>query len=175
MVHYQFETIHPFLDGNGRVGRLLIPLYLVSKGILQRPVLYLSDFFEKNRKLYYDNLTVVREKNDLEQWFKFFLVGVIETVKNGIVTFDNIMQLQKQIELDIQQLGIRSNKAKKVIDYLYNRPIVTAEKVSKIASISMPSSYKLISDLEKLNILKEMTGGQRGRIYVFDNYLGLFR
>jgi Fic family protein len=175
LVHYQFETIHPFLDGNGRVGRLLIPLYLVSKEILQRPVLYLSDFFEKNRKLYYDNLTIVREKNDLEQWFKFFLVGVIETAKNGIVTFDNIMQLQKQIELDIQQLGTRSNKAKKVIDYLYNRPLVTAEKISKIVSISMPSSYKLISDLEKLNILKEMTGGQRGRIYVFENYLRLFR
>ncbi|NQU33053.1 MAG: Fic family protein [Bacteroidetes bacterium] len=175
LVHYQFETIHPFLDGNGRVGRLLIPLYLVSKGILQRPVLYLSDFFEKNRKLYYDNLTVVREKNDLEQWYKFFLVGVIETAKNGINTFDNILQLQKQTDTDIQKLGSRAVKAKKVVDYLYNRPIIAADKVSEIVSISMPSSYKLISDLEKLNILKEMTGGQRSRMYVFDNYIKLFR
>ena len=175
LVHYQFETIHPFLDGNGRVGRLLIPLYLVSKGILQKPVLYLSDFFEKNRKLYYDNLTTVREKNDLGQWYKFFLVGVIETAKNGIVTFDNILQLQKQIDIDIQSLGSRALKAMKVIDYLYKRPMITADKVSEIASISMPSSYKLISDLEKLNVLKEKTGGQRSRVYAFDNYLKLFR
>ena len=175
LVHYQFETIHPFLDGNGRVGRLIIPLYLVSKGILQKPVLYLSDFFEKNRKLYYDNLTLVREKNDIEQWYKFFLVGVIETAKNGINTFDNILQLQKQTDFDIQSLGSRASKAKKVIDFLYNRPIITADKLSEIVSISMPSSYKLISDLENLNILKEMTGGQRSRIYVFDNYIKLFR
>lgn len=175
LVHYQFETIHPFLDGNGRVGRLIIPLYLVSKGILQKPVLYLSDFFEKNRKLYYDNLTTVRENNDLGQWYKFFLVGVIETAKNGIITFDNILQLQKQIDIDIQSLGSRATKAKKVIDYLYKRPMIRADKVSEIASISMPSSYKLISDLEKLNVLKEKTGGQRSRVYSFDNYLKLFR
>lgn len=175
LVHYQFETIHPFLDGNGRVGRLIIPLYLVSKGILQKPVLYLSDFFERNRQLYYDNLTIVREKNDLGQWYKFFLVGVIETAKNGIATFDNLLQLQKQIDIDIQSLGSRAIKAKKVIDYLYKRPIITADKLGEIASISMPSSYKLISDLERLKILKEKTGGQRSRIYVFDNYLKLFR
>lgn len=175
LVHYQFETIHPFLDGNGRVGRLMIPLYLVSKGILRKPVLYLSDFFEKNRKLYFDNLTAVREKNDLGQWYKFFLVGMIETAKNGIITFDNILQLQKQIDNDIQSLGSRAIKAKKVIGYLYKRPMITADKVSEIASVSMPSSYKLISDLEKLNVLKEKTGGQRSRVYSFDNYLKLFR
>ena len=175
LVHYQFETIHPFLDGNGRVGRLIIPLYLVSKGILQRPVLYLSDFFERNRQLYYDNLTIVRKKNDLDQWYKFFLVGVIETAKNGIVTFDNILQLQKQIDIDIQKLGSRALKAKKVIDYLYKKPMITADKVSEIASVSMPSSYKLISELEKLNILQEKTGGQRSRVYAFDNYIKLFR
>ena len=175
LVHYQFETIHPFLDGNGRVGRVMIPLYLVSKGILQKPVLYLSDFFEKNRKLYYDNLTNVREKNDLGQWYKFFLVGVIETAKSGINTFDKIMQLQKQTDDDIQTLGSRVPKAKIVIDYLYNRPMINADKVSEIVSISMPSSYKLISDLEKLNILRETTGGQRSRMYSFDNYIKLFR
>lgn len=175
LVHYQFETIHPFLDGNGRIGRLLIPLYLVSKGILQRPILYLSEFFEKNRQLYYDNLMTVREKSDLLQWFKFFLVGIIETSKNGIKTFDNILQLQKKVESEIQKLGSRATKAKKVIDYLYKRPIINAEKVSEVAGISMPSSYKLISDLEKMDVLREVTGGKRGRTYVFDNYLKLFR
>jgi len=175
LVHYQFETIHPFLDGNGRIGRLMIPLYLVSKGILKKPVLYLSDFFEKNRTSYYDNLTIVREKNDLGQWYKFFLVGVIETTKNGITTFDHILQLQKQTEIHIQSLGSRALRAKKVIDYLYKRPIITADKVGEIASVSMPSAYKLVSDLERLHVLKEITGGQRGRVYSFDSYLNLFR
>jgi len=175
LIHYQFETIHPFLDGNGRVGRLMIPLYLVSNGILQKPVLYLSDFLEKNRNLYYDNLTAVREKNDLGQWYKFFLAGVMETSRNGIRIFDSLMQLQKQTDSDIQSLGSRAIKAKKVIEYLYKRPMIAADKVSETASISMPSAYKLITDLEKLGILKEMTGGQRSRTYVFENYIKIFR
>ncbi len=175
LVHYQFETIHPFLDGNGRVGRLLIPLYLVSKGILQKPILYLSDFFERNRNLYYDNLMVVREKNNLSQWFKFFLVGVIETSKNGIRTFDNILQLQKQVDAEIQKMGSRAINAKKVLDYLYNKPLINAEKVSEVTGVSMPSSYKLITDLEKIKVLKEITGGQRSRMYVFANYLNIFK
>lgn len=175
LVHYQFETIHPFLDGNGRVGRLLIPLYLVSREILQNPILYLSDFFEKHRKLYYENLMLVREKNDLNQWFKFFLVGIIETAKSGITTFDNILQLQKNVEQDLQTLGSRIGNAKKIVDSLYNHPAIDAEKVARIAGISMPSAYKLISALEDLNILNEITGGQRGRQYVFERYLSLFR
>ncbi|QGY44172.1 Fic family protein [Maribellus comscasis] len=175
IVHYQFETIHPFLDGNGRVGRLLIPLYLVSRNILKKPILYLSDFFERNRKLYYDNLTIVRVDNNIEQWFKFFLVGIIETCRNGISTFDGIMQLQKKVDNDIQSLGNRMTSAKAVTDFLYQKPLVTADVVSKVAGISMPSAYKLINSLEKLGILNEVTGGQRGRIYVFDEYLSLFR
>lgn len=117
---------------------------------------------------------IVREKNNLSQWFKFFLVGIIETAKNGITTFDNILQLQKQVETSIRKLGSRAVNAKKIIDYLYNRPMINAEKVSEVAGISMPSSYKLIVELEKLDILKEVTGSQRGRVYVFDNYLNFF-
>jgi cell filamentation protein, protein adenylyltransferase len=175
LVHYQIETIHPFLDGNGRLGRLSIPLYLVSKGILKKPVLYLSDFFENHRKLYYDNLMNVRDKSDINQWFKFFLVGVIETAKNGISTFDGILQLQKQVELKIQGFGSRAGNAQKIMNYLYQKPMINAEKVSRVAGVSMPSSYKLISGLEKEGLLKEITGGQRGRMYVFDNYLKLFQ
>lgn len=175
LVHYQFETIHPFLDGNGRVGRLLIPLYLVNIGILKKPILYLSDFMENHRRLYYENLMNVREKSDINQWFKFFLVGMIETAKKGIATFDDILQLQKQNDLKIQSIGSRAANAQKITNYLYQKPVINAEKVSKISGLSMPSAYKLIEAMEKINILNEVTGGQRGRMYVFEDYLKLFR
>lgn len=175
LVHYQFETIHPFLDGNGRVGRLMITLYLVSRGILKQPVLYLSDFFERNRTLYYENLMRVREKNDLRQWFKFFLVGIIETAKSSISTFDNILRLQKQTDSKIQSLGSRTAKAQKVLHYLYQRPMIDAAKAGEVAEISPASAYKLIADLEKFSILKEITGGKRGKMYVFAAYLQLFK
>jgi len=175
LVHYQFETIHPFLDGNGRVGRLLITLYLFSKGILKQPILYMSDFFERNRTHYYDNLMRVREKNDLLQWFKFFLVGIIETAKSGITTFDNILKLQKQVEAQIQTLGSRTTKARKVIHYLYQHPMIDAAKTREVAGISPASAYKLIADLEQFGILKEITGGKRGKMYVYSDYLQLFK
>jgi len=175
IVHYQFETIHPFLDGNGRVGRLLITLYLVSEDILKQPILYLSDFFERNRSTYYDDLRRVHDKDDIEQWLKFFLVGLIETAKNGIKTFDSIMQLQERVEQDLQTLGRRATNAQKVVRHLYKRPIVTAEKVSKIADVSKPTAYKLIESLEDLKILEEVTGAERNRQYVFSEYLDLFR
>jgi Fic family protein len=175
LIHYQFETIHPFLDGNGRVGRLMITLYLVSKGILKKPILYLSDFLEANRRHYYENLTLVREKNDISQWIKFFLVGIIETSTNGIKTFDSILQLQKQVEKDLQTLGSRTANAIKIVNYLYQKPLINAEKVSEVARISYPSAYKLIADMEKLGILKEITGGQRSREYIFEEYLKIFQ
>jgi Fic family protein len=137
--------------------------------------MYLSDFFERNRSHYYDNLMQVREKNDLHRWFKFFLVGVIETAQSGIKTFDNILQLQKQVEAKIQTLGSRASNAQKVLNYLYQRPLVDAAAVGKIADISAASAYKLIADIEQLGILKEITGGKRGKHYLFDDYLKLFR
>ena len=175
LIHYQFETIHPFLDGNGRVGRLMITLYLVEKGILKKPILYLSDFFERNRTLYYDNLMRVREKNDITQWFKFFLVGVIETAKNSIETFDGILKLQKEIEIKIQSLGSRSNNAMLIINHLYHKPIIDAQLANLITKLSLPSVYKLINELEELKILEEITGGKRGKLFVFKEYLDLFK
>jgi Fic family protein len=175
LIHYQFETIHPFLDGNGRVGRLMITLYLVNKGILKKPILYLSDFLETHRRHYYENLMLVRENNDISQWFKFFLVGVIETANKGIQTFDSILQLQKQVDLNIKKLGSRAANAQKITNYLYQRPLINAEKIVEVAGISYPSAYKLIEDLEKLEILKEITGGQRSREYIFEKYIDLFQ
>ncbi len=175
LIHYQFETIHPFLDGNGRVGRLMITLYLVEKGILKKPILYLSDFFERNRTLYYDNLTRVREKNDLTQWFKFFLVGIIETAKGSIKTLDGILKLQKEVDAKIQTLGSRSNNAQLIVSNLFQKPILDAQKAKEITNLSLPSVYKLIDDLEKLYILKEVTGAKRGKYYLFSDYTKLFK
>lgn len=174
LIHYQFETIHPFLDGNGRVGRLMITLYLVEKGLLKKPILYLSDFFEKNRTLYYDNLMKVREKQEINQWFKFFLVGVIETAKNSISTFDKILKLQKDIETRIQGLGSRSVSANTVVKQLYQHPVIQARKVQEITGLSMPTAYKIIEGLEELKVLKEVTGAKRGKLYFFKEYIDLF-
>lgn len=175
LVHYQFETVHPFLDGSGRVGRLLITLYLVEKGILKKPVLYLSDFFERNRTLYYDNLMRVREKDDIVQWFKFFLVGIIETAKNGIETFDGILKLQKDVDTKIQELGSRANNAFLIINHLFQRPVIDAQFAKTLTGLSAPTAYKLINEMEALNIIKEITGGKRGKRYVFSEYLDLFQ
>lgn len=175
LIHYQFETIHPFLDGNGRVGRLMITLYLVEKGILKKPILYLSDFFERNRGLYYDNLTKVREQNNIQQWFKFFLVGVIETAKNSIDTFDKILKLQKEVDEKIQKLGSRANNGRAVVRGLYLHPIMDAHKARKSTGLSMPSTYKLIAELERLKIIKEVTGAKRGKQYWFTEYIDLFK
>ena len=174
LIHYQFETIHPFLDGNGRVGRLLITLYLVSKGILKKPILYLSDFFERNKQLYYDNLMRARTHNDLAQWFKFFLAGIIETSKKGAETFDGILQLQKTLDEKIKTLKSRSGDARRVIDYLFQRPVMDAHKVAEVTDKTMSTAYKLIESMESLGIIKEITGGQRGKLYSFGEYLRLF-
>ena len=175
LIHYQFETIHPFLDGNGRVGRLLITLYLVNKKILRSPILYLSDFFERNRTLYYDNLMRVRTHEDINQWLKFFLTGVIETAKNGVATFDAIMQLQRTIDDKLQHVASRSGDAHKIVEYLYNQPIIDVQRVSGITGKSMRPAYAMLRLLEELEILQEITGGQRGRLYLFSAYVDLFK
>lgn len=175
LIHYQFETIHPFLDGNGRVGRLFIALYLVSKGILTQPILYLSDFFEKNRSNYFDNLMNVRERNDINHWFKFFLVGVIETATKGIETFDKILQLQKTLEIKINTMGSRVANAQKVMHHLYQKPVINTATIGKTTGLSGASAYKLAKDMERFGIFKEITGSRRGKVYVFEDYLNLFK
>jgi Fic family protein len=174
LVHYQFETIHPFLDGNGRIGRLMITLYLVSKGILKQPILYLSDFFEKNRSHYFDNLMYARSQNNIKQWFRFFLVGVIETAQKGILTFDKILQLQKEVDIKVQSLGSKSAKAKMVVEALYINPLIDAEGVSSIIKSSKDTSYRLIKELERLEIIKNISGRKRHKLYLFERYIQLF-
>ncbi|HLF19346.1 MAG TPA: Fic family protein [Bacteroidota bacterium] len=173
--HYQFETIHPFLDGNGRVGRLLIALYLVSKGLLVKPTLYLSDYFDKHRSVYYDKLLLARTKNDLAQWIMFFLVAVTETCDEGIRTFEKIQKLRDDVEgKRIVRLGRKIPKAKELIMNLYRNPRVTSEDVCRLLKVTAKTANELIQDLVNVQILVEVTGRQRNRIFSFVEYVKLF-
>jgi Fic family protein len=176
LAHYQFETIHPFLDGNGRIGRLMITLYLVSEGLLARPTLYLSDYFEKNRSVYYDKLSIARISHDLAQWIKFFLVAVIETSKNGVETFEKILQLRETIEeKKLIALGKKLPKAKELMNVLYSKPSLTAADVARFIKITPATANAILRDFVELEILSEVTGGQRNRRFVFQEYIQLFQ
>jgi Fic family protein len=176
ITHYQFETVHPFLDGNGRIGRLLITLYLVSSGLLTKPSLYLSDYFDKHRQLYYDNLNNVRVKNDLIQWIKFFLVGIVETSEKGIETFKAILKLNESIEnKKLPKLGKKIMTAKQLLKHLYKKPVVTVQEVQDELNVSLPTANSIVSDFERLEILNEKTGWKRNREFEFTDYLKLFK
>ncbi len=175
LIHYQFETIHPFLDGNGRIGRLLITLYFLDKKLLQKPTLYLSDYFERNRRDYYDNLTQVRTDNNIENWLFFFLDGIIETSKKSIQAFNDINQLRNKIELSqLLTLGRKQKDAKRLIDVLYKTPILDAKEITKQLNIHITTANRLIKDFENLGILTELTGYKRNRIYAFTEYINIF-
>jgi len=175
IIHYQFETIHPFLDGNGRLGRLLITLYLVSNDVLKKPSLYLSDFFERHRSFYYDNLMTVRLTSNMIQWIKFFLVGVIETSKESIQVFMDILSLKNNLETNrMPKLGSRINKAQQLLKHLYQKPITDSKQVAEILNIAPSSANRLIKDMVDLRILEEMTGFKRNRKYIFTEYFRIF-
>ena len=174
IAHYQFETIHPFLDGNGRIGRLMIPLFLVSRGILDKPLLYLSEFFEKNRSVYYDKLTYTREKNDLNQWIKYFLIGIAETAESGVNTLMEIMKLKEEVENKILTMGRRAENAKKLLTGLFANPIVTAKTVVNITGLSVKAANDLIKLFLDEHILSELTKGERNRVFAFEKYVNLF-
>lgn len=175
IAHYQFETIHPFLDGNGRIGRLLITLFLVSEGILEQPLLYLSSYFEKNKSLYYDNLMIVRDKNEMLQWLKYFLVGIAQTATLAIDTLSKILALKAGIEKALQaNFGRRSTSAQILLNTLFKQPSVTVDDVQKICSLSYKAANELVAVMQQKDILVETTGQSRNRVFVFSTYLAVF-
>jgi len=176
IAHYQFETIHPFLDGNGRVGRLLIVLYLISKGIIEKPLLYISDFFEKHKGDYYDKLSFVRQKNDLIGWIKFFLDGITSTAEAAAKTLQSIIHLkEKLITLLVDNLGKRTKLAQALLNHLFAQPVVTIQQVKEQLAVANNTAYGLVDIFVKHGILKEVTGYKRNRLFAFDAYLTLLK
>lgn len=173
--HYQFETIHPFLDGNGRIGRLLVTLYLVSHGLISKPSLYLSAHLEKHRGAYYDALTRVRESNDIGHWVRFFLQAVVETSESGKRTFQRILALRQELEQEVVKLGRRAENARQLIMYLYGTPTITVNKAMQLLNIKYVPANGLITTLASMGILEEVTGYQRNRIFLFRRYFDIFR
>lgn len=173
--HYQFETLHPFCDGNGRMGRLLIPLMLMSCGVLTKPALYISSFFESNKGRYYDSLTKVRTQNDLGQWIKFFLTGVITTAKNGTVTLKKLIAYRNQINDLSMTLGARAKKADEVIKWMFGNPVANTKKIAEQLHFSYGVANRLLGDLEKLGILNHKVTISNAKYYELKGYLDLFK
>jgi len=173
--HYQFETIHPFLDGNGRIGRLLITLQLLHYGLLKKPVLYLSAFFEQHRVEYTDSLLRVSTSNDLDQWLRFFLTGIIRIAKESKETFVNIGKLREKYHEAILELGKRSKLANQLLQHLYTNPIISPRDVEQVLEITPATANRLLKEMDKIGILKERTGFSRNRLYELHEYLSLFQ
>jgi Fic family protein len=176
IAHYQFETIHPFLDGNGRIGRLMITLYLINAGMLERPLLYASDYFEKNKSLYVDKLTFARNKNDLSGWINFFLQAVDSTAKGAAASLNEIISLKNDLTINkIPNLGRKTKNAQRLLDLIFTRPVITAGVVSQNIRLSPKASNDLISDFVSLGIIKETTGHKRNRVFAFSDYLKILK
>lgn len=174
ILHYQFESIHPFLDGNGRIGRLLIPLYIQSKGMLEKSCLYISDYIERNKDTYYDMLTRVRTHNDMISWIKFFLEAVIETSKTAKEKFRKVVELTIEMDKLMLELPVKPENAKKVLDVLYDEPIVSRKKIIEKTGIKFTTLVGVINAFQEKKILVETTGYSRNQVFAFQKYIDLF-
>jgi len=176
LIHYQFETIHPFLDGNGRVGRLLITFLLCEKEILKKPLLYISHFFKKNRLEYYDRLQSVRDAGDFEGWLKFFLRGVADVSNEATEVSRNIAQLREQHrQLISERLGRAAHNGLNVLEHLYQDPIIHVRNVEKWTETTYANANNLVSKLEEIGVLTEISGRARNRVFCYDSYVSIFR
>lgn len=176
ITHYQFETIHPYLDGNGRIGRLLITLQLVNSKILSRPALYFSDYLERNRSSYFDSLDRARKTNDIEQWIRFFFSGVAKTARDAKDTLSKVVKLRSEYIDTIEKgVGIRRQaNAKMLLPHLFGKPVINVLEVEKYLSVVTQTANDLVKDLVRLGILSETTGKQKNRSFVLKSYLDLF-
>lgn len=174
IAHYQFETIHPFCDGNGRVGRLMIPLYFIHSKLLGKPSLYLSHFFERNRHSYYDALDMPRRSNDLSQWIKFFLNGIIETSENGIQTFNGILLLRQKMEQLVVTFNRKAQNAQKLINFLYKSPIIAYDDACRELGLTARPVNELIQMFSDRGILQKVAGNRRNKKFAFTEYINLF-
>lgn len=177
LAHYQFETIHPFLDGNGRLGRLMISLYLASEELMTKPALYLSDYFERNKTAYIDHLMAVRQGNHLREWLVFFLYGVEETARASAAVFRAVLELKQRIERDVlpRLSARRQDNAQALMRHLYARPVVDVKWAAHITGSSTNTAATLVTDMVSFGVLTEVTGQRRNRLFVFQDYLNLFR
>ena len=177
IAHYQFETIHPFLDGNGRLGRLMMSLYLANFHLLGKPALYLSDFFEKNKTEYVERLMAVREANRMKEWLVFFLHGVHETAQNSIQVFKDILALKQRLEQEVlPRFGARRQEnAQILMRFLYASPVLTIKDVSKHLVVSTNTAASLVDDFVKYSVIGQLGGERRNRIFWFHEYLQIFR
>ena len=175
LAHYQFETIHPFLDGNGRIGRLLIVLELMRSGLLDEPTLYLSAHFEKNRAHYYDSLMAVREANKIEDWLRFFLNGIAVTARKGRDTLESIVNLHNRYnELIEHSMSTRRQQtSKQLLKELFKKPVVKAKEVESMITVTKPTAQALVAKLNEIGILKEKTGMSKNRVYSLHEYIAL--
>ena len=177
IAHYQFETIHPFLDGNGRLGRLMISLYLASERLLVKPALYLSDYFERNKTAYVDHMMAVRQGNHLRDWLIFFLHGVEETARASAGVFRAILALKERVEREVlpRFSHRRQENAQQLMRNLYARPVIDVKAVTVMLSTTTNTAASLISDMVEHGVLLEVTGQRRNRLFLFHDYLELFR
>jgi Fic family protein len=175
LAHVQFETIHPFLDGNGRIGRLLITFFLCERGILQKPVLYLSHYFKKHRMAYYDHLQAVRDTGDWERWLIFFLRGVIEVSAQATDTARRILALREEHRAAVTtQLVRAAANGHRVLEHLYERPIVSVGQIQALLGTTYPAANNVVKRLATLGILREITGYHRNRLFRYESYIRLF-
>jgi len=174
LIHYQFETIHPFQDGNGRIGRLIIPLYLLDKKILEKPCFYISDYFEKNRTAYYNALQNVRLKSELANWIKFFLKAVIYTAKSAKYKFKNVVSLVNEYEERMLAFSGKPENNRGILKAFFIEPILTSKQLQDRTSLSQATIDKVIHSMLEENMLREITGFSRNRIYALNKYLAIF-